>query len=241
MIYHVLPGDSLVEEFRKTLIPGEVIVCREALIVGPIDAETPDEFWERRARFILAAYGEDEIDYQEKVADELERLGDVGSNDEVNLWFEYELFCSVNMWFCLSRLSGSGAGVYRVKPALLDEGERWLGFGTLSADDLSRCFADRVKFTADDIRLGADLWTAYRQADQAEMLRLSASESQCFPYLNEVCQAAADRETRPGEILAEIQFEGKTEFDEMFSEFSRRAGVYGFGDLQVRRLLEQMG
>jgi hypothetical protein len=241
MIYHVLPGDSLVEEFRKIEIPGEVIVCREALIAGPVDAETPDEFWERRARFILAAYGEDEIDYHEKVADELERLGDISSTDDVNLWFEYELFCSVNMWFCLSRLDGSGAEIYRVKPAVLDEGDRWMGFGRLSADDLSRCYADRVKFTPDDIRLGTDLWTAYRENDQAGMMRLSAFESECFPYLNEVCQAAAERETRPAEILAEIHFEGKTEFDEMFSEFSRRAGVYGFGDLQVKRLLARIG
>ena len=30
MIYHVLPGDSLVAEFKKANIAGEVIVCRES-------------------------------------------------------------------------------------------------------------------------------------------------------------------------------------------------------------------
>ncbi len=45
MIYHVLPGDVQVEEFRKTGIGGEIIVCRECLIVGDIDAETLPELW----------------------------------------------------------------------------------------------------------------------------------------------------------------------------------------------------
>jgi len=198
-------------------------------------------FWERRARFILAEYGEDEIDYHEKVADELERLGEVADDDEVNLWFEYELFCSVNLWFCLARLGGSGADIYRVEPSVVNEHDRWKGFGHLSADDLGRCFADRVRFTPGDRGLGVDLWNAYRENDMAELMRLSGSKSECFPYLDEVCQAAAEQDTRPAEILAEIEFEGKTELDEVFSEFSRRAGVYGFGDLQVKRLLERVG
>ena len=121
MIFHVLAGDSLVEEFKKTGIEGEVIVCREAFVDGPVDAETTDEFWEQRARFILAGYGDDEIEYHEKVADELNKLTELTSDGEVNLWFEYELFCSVNMWFCLWLLEPTGAAVYRVEPIGLDQ------------------------------------------------------------------------------------------------------------------------
>ena len=39
MIYQVLPGDSLVEGFHKTDIVGEVIVCRECLIVGDVSGD----------------------------------------------------------------------------------------------------------------------------------------------------------------------------------------------------------
>jgi len=238
MIYHVLPGDAQVEEFKKTKIDGEVIVCRECLIVGEVDAETLPEFWEQRGRFIMSEYGEDEIEYHEKVADELSRLLDVDSEDEVNLWFEYELFCSVNMWFCLWLLSETGASVYRVEPIVRSEADRWLGFGKLDADGLKTCFNSRTKFPAEDVALGAALWNAYRNNDNAKLTDLSNSTSACFLYLREVCEAAMEKETRPRDIIAEIQFEGKTEFADIFPEFTRRAGVYGFGDMQVKRIME---
>ena len=92
MIYHVLPGDSVATEFKKNNIDGEKIVCREALVAGPLDGESLDEFWDLRAKFILTEYGEDEIEYHEKVADPLNLLTELTSDDEVNLWFEYELF-----------------------------------------------------------------------------------------------------------------------------------------------------
>lgn len=238
MIYHVLPGDSLAAEFKKTEIDGEVIVCRECLIVGDIDAETLPEFWEQRAQFILFEYGEDEIEYHDKVADELARLSDLGAGDVVNLWFEYELFCSVNLWFCLSLLSETNATVYRIEPAVLSEEDRWNGFGRLNAADLRECFAARTALTTDDIARGTDLWNAYRKNDHDRLKQLSAAASPAFPHLNEVYEAAIERHTRPAEILAEIEFEGKTEFDDIFAEFTRRAGVFGLGDLQVRRLVD---
>ena len=241
MIYHVLPGDSLVEEFKKTGIGGEVLVCREVLVVGPIDAETPHEFWDARARFILAEYGEDEILFHERVADELEKLSDITEDDEVNLWFEYELFCSVNMWFCLSMLVRSGATVFRVEPSVVSEDERWSGFGYLGPDELRRCYDARQMFTDADLKLGADLWDAFRKNDSLRLIELSDSDSTRFPYLREVAAAAAAKETKPSQILAEIVADGFTEFDTIFPEFKRRGGEYGFGDLQVQRLLDGLG
>jgi hypothetical protein len=240
MIYHVLPGDSLVEEFKKTNISGEVIVCLECLAVGDVDADILPDLWDQRARFILSEYGEDEIVYHETVADELAKLLDLDNTDEVNLWFEYELFCSVNMWFCLWLLRETGAAVFRVEPAVLKDEERWDGFANLGFADLQKCYGHRVKLTPKEIGLGADLWNAFRKNDHEKLIELSKAEQNRFPFLAEVCEAAIERDTRPAEIIAEIQFEGKTELDEVFPEFKRRAGVYGFGDLQVSRLLDQV-
>lgn len=240
MIYHVLPGDSLVEEFRKTQIDGEIIVCRECLAVGDADADILPEFWDQRARFILSEYGEDEIVYHETVADELAKLLDLDDEDELNLWFEYELFCSANLWFCLWLLNETGASVYRVEPIILMDEACWDGFGNLGSVDLQKCYDRKTKLTADEITLGAELWNAFRKGDNARLKELSAAYQASFPYLAEVCEAAIERSTRPAEIVAEIQFEGKTEFDEIFAEFKRRAGVFGYGDLQVRRIIDGM-
>ncbi len=240
MIYHVLPGDSLAGEFKNTDIEGDVIVCRKCLIVGPVDAETPFEFWDERARFILSEYGEDEIEFHERVADELEKLVDIEADDEVNLWFEYELFCSVNMWFCLSQLRDSGAAVYRVEPVMLTAEDRWKGFGTAEADDLQKYFDTRKYLNIEDIELGGGLWDAYRRKDHKQLKDLATKTSDRFPYLSEVVNAAIDKDTKPKQILKDILAEGVTEFPDIFIEFTKRAGVYGYGDLQVERLMDQM-
>ncbi len=240
MIYHVLPGDAPVEEFRKTAIEGEVIVCREAFIAGPIDASDPEQFWDERAKFVLTEYGEDEIVYHEKVAAELERIADIGPGDEVNLWFEYELFCSVNLWFCLSRLTGSGAKIFRVEPIVLSEKERWAGFGKFDAATFKVCFDARQLVSQGDLKLGSDLWSAFVHRDAAVLHELSNSSSPCFTYLGEVARAAAEIETKPYDILRELRSKGLMDFESVFPEFAKQAGVYGFGDLQVARMLDSL-
>jgi hypothetical protein len=240
MRVHVLPGDSLTEEFRKTGINGDIIVCRECLVVGPVDADNPDEFWDQRAHFILAEYAEDEIAFHERVADELEQLRDIEAGTEVHLWFEYELFCSVNMWFCISLLQDTGADIYRVEPVELSTEDRWKGFGQLDASELQKCFDARKLLTKDDIDLGSSLWAAFREGDNEKLSELAARASDRFPYLQEVVDAATQKDTLPVKLLREIKRDGIKEFDDIFAEFTQRAGVYGFGDLQVQRLLDHL-
>lgn len=240
MIYHVLPGDSLVAEFKKTSLDGRIIVCREALVAGPIDAETLYEFWEQRARFVLSAYAEDEIVYHETVAEELAKLLETDDGDEVNLWFEYELFCSVNMWFCLSLVEHTDAAIYRVEPIGLDEPNRWDGFGQFTDDDLLAAFALRTAMDAEEKKLGAELWRAYSRDDQTKLKELSETDSPAFPYLKEVVAAASEQDIRPLEVLREITSNGESDFGKIFVEFRKRAGVYGYGDDQVQRLLDQL-
>lgn len=240
MIYHVLPGDAQVEEFRKTGLEGEMIVFREVMVVGPIDAENIDEFWDQRARFILAEYGEDVIDYHEKVADRIAKLVDVSDGAEVNLWFEYELFCSVNMWLCLYLLKDSQTNIFRVAPLNAAPDDVWKGFGRHTAEDLKACFETRNQFAGEDVAKGSELWDAFRKRDSARLLELGEYRSQCFPFLKEVCEAAAEIETRPAKLIRELKAEGFDDLESVFPEFQNRAGVYGFGDLQVEKLLERL-
>ncbi len=240
MIYHVLPGDAQVEDFRKTGIPGEVIVFREAFVTGPIDSVDVNEFWESRAHFILGEYGEDEIAYHEKVADEILKLSDIEAEDEVNLWFELELFCSVNFWYCLNELKDSGAGVFRVAPINLAPDDVWKGFGEHGPDELAAAFESRTEISHDDLDRGAELWNSFRKRDGSSLRKLGDHRSASMPFLKEVAEAASEIDTRPLQIIREIRSEGLSTLEEVFPEFKKRAGVYGFGDLQVERLLDSI-
>ncbi|NBC04287.1 MAG: hypothetical protein GVY20_11350 [Bacteroidetes bacterium] len=54
--YHRLNGDALKEQF-PVRISGEIIVCRECLVDGPVDGETLGNLFETRANFIVKSYG----------------------------------------------------------------------------------------------------------------------------------------------------------------------------------------
>ena len=237
MNVHVLPGDSLAAEFRKTGLDGEVVVCRECLVAGDKSGTTLEEFWERRSNFIALEYAGDPIEYQENVAYELEKLIGLPAGTEVNLWFEYELFCQANMWFCLDLLENSEAAVFRIEPLNVSPDDIWKGFGKLDAAELVNCYEGRTQFSDEDISTGSKLWTAFRESDAGELLRLGKHRSPCFPFLREVCEAAAEIDTRPMDIVREIKSGGKDDVESVFPEFQKRAGVYGFGDLQVELLL----
>lgn len=239
MKIHVLAGDALADNFKNSGIEGEIVVCRECLVEGDVRAENLEDFWQIRADFIKGAYGEDREKYFAEVVREFEKLKNLAPDAEVNLWFEYELFCQANMWFCLSLLRETKANVYRVAPVVRTEADVWKGFGNLSAEDLRKCFAEKIKFSAEDILLGANLWKAYQNADYEKLERLSETDSECFPRLKEVCRAEMEKGSRPQKVLREIMENGSTDFAEIFPRFAARAGVYGFGDAQVKRLISE--
>jgi hypothetical protein len=237
MIIHVLPGDAPVEEFAKTRLKGEMVICREAFIDGDVRAVDLDELWNVREKFWAADRIEGAGDYRSSVVAELDKLRNVPAGAEVNLWFEYELFCHVNMWFCVWLLRETAAEMFRVAPSVVTENEIWNGFGKLNADDLKRCFSQRVKFAAADIALGTELWTAYQHRDYAKLRELSQIESRCYPFLREACEAEIEKDFRPKQVIEELQRQGFDDFGEVFAAFREKAGVYGYGDAQVRRIL----
>lgn len=240
MILHVLPGDATVPTFNASGIDGEIAVCREALIDGDISGDTLPEFWDNRERFLTGEYPDAGSDYHGTVVREFAKLNALQSGSEINLWFEYELFCQANMWFCLSLLAESNADVYRVAPVTLSEEKVWDGFGGLAPRDLQQCFQARVKLSASDLELGTLLWSAFRNRDNNALTRLSTIESPAFPMLREVCIAAIEKEHRPREVVADIISHGESNFDKIFREFRSRAGEYGYGDDQVKKIWQNL-
>lgn len=245
MQIHVLTGDCLADTFRHAEIQGEVIVSRECLIAGDVrPRQNLQEFWEMRATFIHEQYGGGREGYMQHAAQEYEKLLRLPADCDVHLWFEHDLFCQVNMWFSMFLLAQTEQrNVYRVSPIAASPDELWFGFGRHDAAQLRQCFSARKKVQKSNIMLGAALWSAYQRQDTEALRRLSASASQeIFPYLQEVCHAEIERKLhkRPETVLKTIMERGAKDFDEIFLAFSKQEGIYGFGDLQVKGILEQM-
>lgn len=238
MIIHILPGDAYVDTFRETGIEGEVGIFRECFVEGDLSGDILPELWQSRESFLSGVYTDPEKSYPDYVVSEIKKFSVAKTGDEVNLWFEYELFCSVNFWFCLHLLKDSGADIYRVAPTVRDDKTKWRGFGRLDAQEMIACWNDRVKLTSEDVKLGSELWLAFKAGDFDRLRKLGSNDA--FPYLKEVTEAAAELETRPKEVVQEIITEGSTDFNEIFPQFARRAGVYGLGDVQVKRIVDSI-
>lgn len=244
--YHILNGDCLANQLASTSINGNYIICRECLIEGDLTAGDTTGFWEMRAKFISKTYRTSPEEYYNNTVKEFEKLKEIGDHAEVCLWFEHDLFCQANMWFMISLLAGKPSiQLYRVYPAIKNEADTWKGFGIADEQMLEESYASRVLFTPRDRELGSNLWAAYKNKDFKKLKELSKQESACFQYLEEVCQAHMDRFSddhslgRPQQAVKEIMETGPKDFQTVFHEFSKREGIYGFGDLQVKKLYEK--
>jgi hypothetical protein len=246
MIYNILNGDSLAYGFSETKINGNIIVIREALIEGDLTGDDLQAFWQARAKWL----GLTETEYQNNVANEFEKIINAPGDAEFNLWFEYDLFCQVNMWFVISIINGLSIkkNVYAVYTSYLDRTHKhfWNGFGPANSNELITCFSDRIHLNDNDLQLGENLWTAYKTGNFDELRRLANYQSRAFPYLQEVVNAQIDRfpkdgtKGRPEKILEDITQNISTDFHKVFQEFWKRESIYGFGDTQLKRLYDKV-
>ncbi len=240
--YHIVTGDELAGTFRRTGIEGSIIVSRECLIDGPVSDEDESAFWNKRAEFVERSFAASPAEYFQQVKSEFDKIAEIRPEDEVNLWFEHDLFCQTNMWFVVSLLVQRGiTRVFRINP-LVRNNAKWNGFRGHTSNDLIHCFEKRALFTKGDFTLGVNLWDAYRRADVVALAFYSRSLSPCFPFLEDVCRAEAERKRRdrPKKVLEDLLSQGYTEFGDIFSQFTQTEGIYGFGDMQVSNMLKEL-
>ncbi len=248
MTFHILNGDALIERFLATELSGKMIVVRECLIEGDLGGETLSQFYLTRARYIEAVYNENEESYYTRVVSEFEKLMAAPDNSEFNLWFGYDLFCRMNMFFILSILHGLEINkkIFSVYPSYLNGNNIWKDYAEATSEDLINCFNSRRQFSEADLKLGKDLWTAFKTDDFKSLETLSKQISPCFPYLQEICSAHIDRfpkegkKGRPERAVEEIIESSGITFNDVFNEFSKREGIYGFGDCQVKPLYDKI-
>ncbi|SIQ07325.1 hypothetical protein SAMN05880574_10526 [Chryseobacterium sp. RU37D] len=162
----------------------------------------------------------------------------IPEGSEVNLWFEDDLFCKVNMWFCLSILpENKNLTIYRILPKA-DEKDHWKGFSASTNSNLEKSFSSKILFDKNDIDLGIDLWKAYQENNKELLSKLSENQSICFPFLKDVIHAYLT--INPENFIKNLIENGTTDFNEIFEKFRDELGILGFGDLQVKVIYDKI-
>jgi hypothetical protein len=241
--YHILNGDSLKEQFPES-IQGEIIVAKECLVDGSVKGKSLTDFFNTRAEFISSNYdGYNEQDYFEKTVPEFQKMQNIPDNADINLWFEDDLFCQVNFWFVINLLSKSHQNnhFFLIRP----KSHSQYGFGGLNKSELISIYENKLELTELD-RL-AKLWEYYQINDTEKLNKASRQLNNSYPFIFTAVEAHIERIPtngelgRPSQSLLQIMKELETdEFGPVFREFNKRESIYGFGDLQVKRIFDEI-
>jgi len=241
---HILNGDKLAMQFPD-VIPGEKIIVREALIDGPVKADSLEEFWKIRSRFINENYPDaSDLDYSKLSISEFEKILNLPSDSKIYCWFEEDLFCQVNLWFVIYLLRGHPGDVFLILPFP----DSPYHFTNLSERDLVDSFNSKAHFlNIKEREILETLWHYFQNGEIFEALLIGELFNERFPFLKKAIEAWRDMipvgefPGKPKATLLEIKKELQTEeFQPIFNEFQKRLPIYGFGDLQVKKLLNEM-
>lgn len=240
---HVLNGDSLASSFPASL-PGEIAVARECLVDGPVKAHSIEELWVIRDKYLSKNYeGAAKEDYFTKVVPEFEKIMTASSETQVYLWFENDLFCQVNLWFVMHLLKKHKGSVYLVSPTtdLIE------GFGGMNQLQLEQAFRDAKLLTTNERHILSHMWELYERPDVSEAITLSKQTSPELPFLYPAVLAwkesipHGDYPGKPKAALKEISAQlGTDDFGKIFRAFHIKFPIYGYGDLKVKSLWEEV-
>src|SRR5262249_49963422 len=156
-VLHILNGDSTAQTFTQSGLPGEQLVWREALIWGPTPAEPNVTQWYRiRADFLAGPNGMEVERCFENLMQQESALATLGSHEEVVLWFEFDLFCQLNLIYVLGKLRNYDLVGTRLSLICIGDFpgiDDFRGLGQLTAEQLASLFPLRQPVTAEQTDL----------------------------------------------------------------------------------------
>lgn len=237
---HILNGDATIPEFRKSGIKGDLVIWREALCDGPVsDPIRENLFWEKRATYIQEGLGGE--NYADKMLTELDKLRDLSSYNEVVLWFEYDLFCQVNMLACLSFIDHEQVSLICLGNEL--DGQL-RGLGEISAGHFQMLFKGRSFLSKEDISYARAAWQAYVHPTPEKLRTLTPSST--FKHLKPAIEAHLTRlPQKNGLNDLEVKMldgirEGVNDERMLVGTMLRKQGYFGLGDMQYFYYLNQI-
>ncbi|MBC2845141.1 DUF1835 domain-containing protein [Winogradskyella flava] len=247
-ILHITNGNVLTDYLRELDFKDDILTWQEMLCEGPIIPKIDsDEFFEIRSQFLKEFY-DIEVNKNE-LQDELKKLDNAEDYTEINLWFEYDLFCHINLLGVINLLHQKEID----KPLYLIcsgrvEGEKNLkGLGELSPEHLLSHYKNKILLTDKDKELAVTLWRTYCGKDHNILKPYIVTKSN-FRYMSNCLKAHLKRfphqksglSVLEDNILRIVRDKDIKSKHHLLGYSLNYQGYYGFGDTQHRRLIERL-
>ncbi|MFT5847542.1 MAG: hypothetical protein ACJARX_000597 [Psychroserpens sp.] len=245
---HITNGNFLTNYLIKLDIATEenIITWQETLCVGPtLEEVASEEFLDIRKSFFKSFY--DSTLSIEEITSELQKLDNISNFTEIVLWFEYDLFCHINMVAVISLLEQKGIylPIYLVCSGRV-EGEKELkALAELNPKQLQSHYNEKILLKLDDIALAKHIWEIYCGNDHNLLLPL-ITRSSSFEYMGICLKAHIKRfpDVRSGistleyNILKLVKDNTITSRHHLVGYTLHYQGYYGYGDLQLERIID---
>ncbi|MGB5238003.1 MAG: DUF1835 domain-containing protein, partial [Flavobacteriaceae bacterium] len=170
--------------------------------------------------------------------------------DQIILWFEYDLFCQINMLAVLSWLKTHRryAQISLVCSGDEDGSEKFFGLNELSDEQLIRLYDNRVHLSQNDIEYADYVWQLYCSDNPIRLENLIDYENYQFKYLSDAIKTHLKRfptitnglnevENNILKISRDQKPKSKTA---LMGNIIQNQGFYGFGDTQYERIISNL-
>jgi hypothetical protein len=242
---HITNGSSLTSYLKDLNIDGVFVTWHEMLCEGPtVEKIDTHEFVEVRRAFLNKFY---DIDIDEfAFHKELEIFDDVDAFSEIILWFEYDLFCHINLIAVISLLQQKNVKLplFLVCCGRIKGKSDFKGLSELNENQLLSHYKNKVLLNQEDIQLACSLWNIYC-GDDHNLIKDYITKPSSFIYLSSCLKAHLKRfpDSKNGlcrlekhilEIVKDNYIKSK---HHLLGYILNYQGYYGYGDLQIKRMI----
>lgn len=248
---HITNGDGFLKSIRELGLPGEIIVWREMLCEGPtLTTLDTEEFFNLRRNFLSKTYNIPSEDYDSQFIEELNKLTMANAYEEVVLWFEFDLFSHINMLAVINHLleNKKHFPVFLVCSKRLENEKEFTPLSQLPLKHLKNHYEARIPLDRDDLETAALLWQLYNGNNPQKLIALIKKKTN-FEYLSSCIRAHIERfpnavtglNSLERNVLKLIETNNITSRNHLIGYILEYQGYFGFGDQQVKRMIDRLG
>jgi Domain of unknown function (DUF1835) len=247
-VLHITNGSSLTNYLQDLKITGDILTWQEMLCEGPTVKELDsDAFITARKTFLNTTYNI-EIDIEE-YKKEIDKLNHISKYSEIVLWFEYDLFCHINMVAVISLILQRQITlpIYLVCSGRIKTSKDLKGLSELSSEELRQHYKGKILLTKEDLELANTLWSIYCGKDH-NLLKPFIITSSSFKYMSNCLKAHLKRfpDSKNGlsaleqNILDIVKSNAIKSKHHLLGYALNYQGYYGYGDTQFERMIENL-
>lgn len=243
-ILHITNGDCTTNYLKKLNFSGEFITWREMLCEGKTTIDVGSElFWKNRFDFFKSCYKISKKKFIDYTVKEYRNLCNKKKQKEIVLWFDYDLFCQINMIAVISWLKHyrKGYHITLVCSGKANKKNKMFGLSELSENQIKKHYKNRIELTQDDIEYADYIWQLYCSDNPLRLETIyKLNSTSAFRHLTTALEAHLQRfpsiknglNKVENTILKTVYKHQPKSKENLVNKLLEEQETYGFGDIQ---------